>query len=170
MDRPLVDLSSRGGATSDYPPLLSWPGLSRPPCEAVKDEAVKDSVLPLAAACSFSPLGGEGWDEGGAPRVDAGPCVSAFSESKMSHLRVCPCGTPPSPQPSPPKGGEGARCGKRQSRILHTLCDYAPAHYKLNTYSIDAVDVFFNSGMFWRMLTGWREPTSTAMYCLPFTA
>jgi hypothetical protein len=41
----------------------------------------------------------------------------ARRKGKLSRIlassRVCPCGTPPSPRPSPPKGGEGALCGKR---------------------------------------------------------
>ena len=41
--------------------------------------------------------------------------------------------------------------------------------YRPNTYSIDAVDVFLSSGAFGMTAFGCREPTSTAMYCLPLT-
>jgi hypothetical protein len=47
--------------------------------------------------------------------------------------------------------------------------DIASAGYSANTKSIDAVDVFFSSGDSGMMFGAWREPTSTAMYCLPFT-
>ena len=42
--------------------------------------------------------------------------------------------------------------------------------YRLNTNNIEAVDVFLSSGASGMMFGGWRDPTSTAMYCLPFTA
>src|SRR6266436_599274 len=42
--------------------------------------------------------GGEGWDEGGAPRVRA-------------------CGTPPSLRPSPPEAGEGADAPRRSPQF-----------------------------------------------------
>jgi hypothetical protein len=45
-----------------------------------------------------------------------------------------------------------------------------PAGYRPKTKSIDAVDVFFSSGACGMTLFGCREPTSTATYCLPFTA
>src|SRR5262249_34120294 len=50
--------------------------------------------------------------------------------------------------------------------------DDAPAFIRaqrLNTYSIEAVDVCFSSGAFCRMNRDCLEPTSTAMYCLPLT-
>jgi hypothetical protein len=43
------------------------------------------------------------------------------------------------------------------------------AGYRLNTNSIDAVEVFLSSGDNGMMLGAWREPTRTATYCLPFT-
>ena len=46
---------------------------------------------------------------------------------------------------------------------------HADVRYSANTNSIDAVDVFFSYGDSGMMLVGWRDPTSTAMYCLPFT-
>ena len=38
-----------------------------------------------------------------------------------------------------------------------------------NTNSIDAVEVFFSSGIVAMMVAGCRAPTSTATYCLPLT-
>src|SRR5262249_17868415 len=46
---------------------------------------------PLAAACSFSPFGGEGWDEGGVPRVLSCPELAA---------------RPPQREPPPPLRGD----------------------------------------------------------------
>jgi hypothetical protein len=44
-----------------------------------------------------------------------------------------------------------------------------PVSYSPNTYSMDAVEVFLSSGAFCKTKTGCREPTRTAMYCLPLT-
>jgi hypothetical protein len=57
----------------------------------------------------------------------------------------------------------------RAGRIAGGASASVNVRYKVNTYSIEAVDVFFSSGKFCMTLSGWREPTSTAMYCLPFT-
>jgi hypothetical protein len=54
------------------------------------------------------------------------------------------------------------REGNEQSRA-------ACSPYNPNTYSIDAVALFFNSGAFCNTKNGCFEPTSTAMYCLPLT-
>src|SRR5262249_3977867 len=43
-------------------------------------------------------------------------------------------------------------------------------HYRPNTNSMEAVDVFFSSGEYGMTFCDCREPTSTATYCLPLTA
>jgi very-short-patch-repair endonuclease len=52
-----------------------------------------------------SPLGGEGRGEGGVPQR---PALQGHNSPADAQTR----GMPPSFQPSPPKGGEGARCGE----------------------------------------------------------
>jgi hypothetical protein len=84
-------------------------------------------------------------------------CSLSFAGAASPRNREEAKGGPPPAAPA--RGGQE---GEPQPRVN--------ARYKVNTYSIEAVDVFFSSGIFCMMLSGWRAPTSTAMYCLPFTA
>jgi hypothetical protein len=93
--------------------------------------------------------------------LEMGPptmCSLSFAGAASARNREAAKGGPPSGCPR----ARGGQEGEPQPRVN--------ARYKVNTYSIEAVDVFFSSGIFCMMLSGWRAPTSTAMYCLPFTA
>jgi hypothetical protein len=78
-------------------------------------------VLKCRSRVNPTSVGGEGWDEGGAPRVHAWRSTSAPWRLPTwgmvsSHLRVCPCGPPPSPRPSP-KGEEGDRAATLRLKL-----------------------------------------------------
>src|SRR5579871_1870854 len=68
------------------------------------------------------PLGGEGRGEGGVPQGQSREYVGTFSpawthEAEETFREASTRGAPPSSHPSPPKGGEGAGCGKWKGRM-----------------------------------------------------
>jgi hypothetical protein len=85
------------------------------------------------------------------------PYLTSMASMSRGRERIRPF----SPDALFPRNGEGARTAANGN---------AESPYRLNTNSIEAVDVFLSSGDSGMMLVGWREPTSTATYCFPFTA
>jgi hypothetical protein len=67
--------------------------------------------------------GGEGRGEGGVPKGQTRRCERTFRltrtrEAAETNWPAWTRGAPPSSQPSPPKGGEGARCDKWTFSLL----------------------------------------------------
>ena len=71
----------------------------------------------------------------------------------------------------PPPGGHGTTSAPfAHPTTLFFGIDFTETAHRLNTNSMEAVEVFFSSGENGMTFWDWREPTRTAMYCLPFTA
>jgi hypothetical protein len=111
---------------------------------------------------TFSGNGGIGelqLPKGEHKRLLVGEHVACKRASSRQTLRS---GRAPAPQPHRPEYCQ-LHPRRRPGRLKTT-------GYRPKTNSIDAVDVFLSSGACGMTLFGCREPTSTATYCLPFTA
>ena len=107
--------------------------------------AIPGSLLLGNAVPSLSPCKGEGGAEG------------AGWGSRLPANSVSVAGPPPDPL----RGSTSPLQGEVQrARWLH---------HNANTYSMEAVEVFFSSGESSQTAAVCLEPISTAMYCLPST-
>jgi urease accessory protein len=132
------------------------------------DPVIPECVEGHGSSAPSPPLGGEGRGEGGGPQGQSRGCDGSNSpvwtrEGAETFRKASTCGTPPSSQPSPPKGGEGARCGEWLDPSSSTSAQQetgelsTAALYRLMTWMSPAYPVgafSYSSGLEWAIEAG----------------